>query len=246
MKEVRLLMGMPITLEIIDQAATAATREGIFSYFQTVEERFSPFKDSSEVCRLNAGQLKPADYSADLRLILELSAQTKAETNGYFDIYQNGRCNPSGLVKGWAIYHAANLLKEQGFKNYYINAGGDIEASGLNSAGQAWRVGIANPFNPQEIVKIVKIDNCGIATSGTYRRGQHIYNPLAPGQPLTEIISLTVIGPNVYEADRFATAAFAMGRTGLDFIETRPGLEAYLIDSNGQATLTSGFKSYVL
>ena len=59
------------------------------------------------------------------------------------------------------------------------------------------------------------------------------------------IMSLTVVGPDVYEADRFATAAFAMGRAGIEFIEARPGLEGYLVDRTGQATLTSGFSGYV-
>jgi thiamine biosynthesis lipoprotein len=88
-------------------------------------------------------------------------------------------------------------------------------------------------------------DGMGVATSGTYVRGQHIYNPKILGPLETDILSLTVIGPNIYEADRFATAAFAMGREGIVFIERRDGLEGYMIDLNGQATLTSGFERYV-
>ena len=239
-------MGMPITIEITEAAATEETLEEVFNYFQEIEDRFSPFKISSEVSRLNSGELQASDYSADLQEVLELSAQTKLETGGYFDIYHNGLCNPSGLVKGWAIYKAAKLLKSGDWHNYYINAGGDIEAAGYNALGQNWLVGIANPFNPQEIIKKIRLTNCGIATSGTYQRGQHIYNPLAPQDQLREIVSLTVIGSNVYEADRFATAAFAMGPAGLDFLTKRPGLEAYMIDKNGHATFTRGFNDYTV
>ncbi len=53
-----------------------------------------------------------------------------------------------------------------------------------------------------------------------------------------------MIGPNVYEADRFATAAFAMGRTGISFLENMPNFEGYMIDSEGRATMTSGFANY--
>ena len=60
-----------------------------------------------------------------------------------------------------------------------------------------------------------------------------------------EIASVTVIGPDVYEADRFATAAFAMGRDGAAFLESQPGLEAYVIDRAGVATMTSGFTGFV-
>jgi thiamine biosynthesis lipoprotein len=59
-----------------------------------------------------------------------------------------------------------------------------------------------------------------------------------------DIVSLTVIGPDVFEADRFATAAFAMGQDGIYFIEQMPALEGYVVGSNGRATPTSGFGAY--
>jgi len=66
-----------------------------------------------------------------------------------------------------------------------------------------------------------------------------------PNEPIKDIVSLTVIGPNIYEADRFVTAAFAMGKEGIYFIEKLDGFEGYMIDSNGLATFTSGFEKYV-
>jgi hypothetical protein len=62
--------------------------------------------------------------------------------------------------------------------------------------------------------EVLAVSDCGVASSGSYLRGQHIYNPKAPNQPLTAMVSLTVIGPDIYEADRFITAAFAMGADG--------------------------------
>ena len=56
---------------------------------------------------------------------------------------------------------------------------------------------------------------------------------------------MTIIGPNVYEADRFSTPAFAMGRNGIKFIEKQKGLEGYMIANDGVATYTSGFNKYV-
>src|SRR5258706_490587 len=126
-----------------------------------------------------------------------------------------------------------------------VDAGGDIQVFGKNNEGRDWRVGIRNPFNMDEIVKVLAVSDCGVATSGTYVRGQHIYNPKDSEETIPEIVSLTVIGPNIYDADRFATAAFAMGRDGIIFIERLEGFEGYMIDKNGLATLTSGFEGYV-
>jgi thiamine biosynthesis lipoprotein len=181
-----------------------------------------------------------------MKTVLALCEETKKQTNGYFDISKDGKLDPSGLVKGWAIYNAAEMLKSVGFKNYYVEAGGDVQVSGKNEQGQAWQVGIKNPFNQKEIVKVVRLNQDeGIATSGSYIRGQHIYNPKNPADELADIVSLTVIGSNVYEADRFATPAFAMGKEGIYFLEQLPGLEAYTIDKNGMATMTSNLEKYI-
>jgi thiamine biosynthesis lipoprotein len=295
-------MGMPITIEIVssDKSAIEAI-EQTFAYFTFIDEKFSTYKEGSEITFINKGLIRPEDASPEMKLIFALAAETKRETDGYFDIelpagrktpatehYQGGdvantvQYEPSGLVKGWAILQAAQLIRDKGFHNFYVDAGGDVQMSGFNTETNTnWHVGIRDPFDKthQKIVKTVSLGTAslgivalgekasklagehivqnplmlGIATSGTYIRGQHIFNPKKPDEQIRDIVSLTVIATNVYEADRFATAAFAMGRSGIDFIErlnSRIGnmrsFEAYMIDATGIATMTSGFEKYVL
>lgn len=236
-------MGMPITIEIID-ADTTDHFDTLFHYFRDIDERYSTYKSSSEMSRINRG-LPEVQWSDEMKQVLTLCEETKQETQGYFDIMHAGRRDPSGLVKGWAIHNAAEQLRQAEVHNFYVEAGGDIEVQGHNKQGKPWAVGIRNPFNMDEIVKSLRISTVGIATSGTYIRGQHIYNPHRPGQPIDEVKSLTVIGPNAYEADRFATAAFAMGLRGIEFIAATPGLEGYMIDAHKTAIYTDGFERYV-
>ena len=245
MKQTRLMLGMPIIVEVVDASVKAEAFDRIFDYFGYVDATFSTYKSASEISRINRGELLLKDASSDMQLIFALAEQTQQETNGYFDIRNDGRIDPSGIVKGWAIYNAAQLLLNQGYENFYVDAGGDVQVMGKNAHEENWRLGIGNPFNLQESVKTLSLTNCGIATSGTYVRGDHIYNPLQPDDPLDEIVSLTVIGPDVYEADRFATAAFVMGQEGIAFIEQLDGFEGYMIDKHGRATLTSGFNRHV-
>ncbi len=245
MKQLQLLMGMPITVEILDASATEADIERVFAYFLSIDETFSTYKEESEISKINRGELAEEEYSDVVKTILALSEQTRQETQGYFDIEHDGLIDPSGIVKGWAISQAAQMLKESGFGNFYIDAGGDIQVAGTNN-GHPWRIGIRNPFNRTENVKVLSITNKGVATSGTAIRGQHIYNPYQPEKPIQDSVSLTVIGPNIYEADRFATAAFAMGKRGIYFIEQLAGFEGYIIDSSARATYTSGFERFVL
>ncbi|MBN9218365.1 MAG: FAD:protein FMN transferase [Mesorhizobium sp.] len=244
MRETRLLMGMPITIDI-DGAADAGLVDTVFDYFEHIDRRFSTYRADSEISAINRGDLPVRDWSGEMMEVLALAAQTKNETGGYFDIRKpDGSLDPSGIVKGWAIRNAAGILHRAGISDFFIEAGGDIQSCGRNASGLDWSVGIRNPFNADEIIKIVYPRGHGVATSGTYARGQHIYNPRAVGDPIIDIVGLTVIGVDVFEADRFATAAFAMGRDGILFLEQTPGLEGYAVNSNGRATPTSGFGAF--
>ena len=258
-------MGMPVTVEIVSELGTQIAIGKVFEYFTQVDEKFSTFKSASEITAINNGQIKLENASQEMKEVFLLCDKTKNETGGYFDIVNNeGKFDPSGLVKGWAIFNAAQLLEGLRFEDFYVEAGGDIQVRGNGPAlrparrsfseggslGEegGWRTGIRNPFNVKEIIKVVTLKNDeGIATSGSYERGAHIYNPLLRSTSFegqAQIVSLTVIGPNIYEADRFATAAFAMSGKGIYFIEKLAGFEAYAIDKNGLATMTSGFLKY--
>jgi thiamine biosynthesis lipoprotein len=246
MKETRLMMGMPVTLEVVDAGATQELFDTVFAYFQSIDERFSTYKEQSEISLINRHELNPDQASPDMRTVLALAEETRLKTKGYFDVYREGTIDPSGLVKGWAIYNAAEEIRQRGFENFYVEAGGDFQVVGKNSLGQNWRVGIRSPFDLHEIVKVLSISDRGVATSGTYIRGQHNYNPKTPGKLITDVVSLTVIGPDITNADCYATAAFAMGRDGIAFIESLAGYEGYMIDKDRRATFTSGFARYVL
>jgi thiamine biosynthesis lipoprotein len=238
-------MGMPITIEVVG-TPDSAPLERVFAHFEAVDARFSPFKADSEVSALNRGDVPPWARSAELEEVLELAEQTRRETRGYFDIRRpSGGIDPSGIVKGWAIRNAARLLADEGWRDYCVNAGGDIQCAGRNAEGAPWRIGIRNPFNARQSIKTLQPGDAGIATSGTSIRGQHIYDPHHPDRRLNEILSLTVIAADICDADRFATAAFAMGDEAISFIAETPGLEGYAVDRHGVATMTTGFKRYV-
>lgn len=245
MKQTNNIMGMPITLEVRDSRDMKLINE-VFDYFDFIDKTFSTYKDDSEISRINAGEINVDQASSEVKEILGLAEKTKIETRGYFDIVRNDETlDPSGIVKGWAIYNASKILIKNNIKDFYIDAGGDIQTSKPLSGGDFWDIGIQNPLKQNEIIKIVSLQNEGMATSGSYNRGQHIYNPLNKKDALEEIVSITVLGPNVYEADRFATAAFAMGKEGINFIENLKGFEGYQINKEGFATITTAFNKYL-
>ena len=181
-----------------------------------------------------------------MREVLALAEKTRRETYGYFDIRTPaGTLDPSGIVKGWAIRNAAALIARSGARDYFVDAGGDIQAAGRNPDGQD----MAGRHPQSRSIRL--------RSSASSSRAARVSPPPAPmraaststirtpaAEDLDEVVALTVIGADVLEADRFATAAFAMGRDGIAFIEQTPALEGYLVDRNGRATFTSGFESY--
>lgn len=245
MRETRILMGMPITIEVVG-ARSIAPLEEAFAWFAEVDARFSPYRPDSELMRFNRGEIGRGALSPEMEEILALADETRRETLGYFDITRpGGGIDPSGIVKGWAIREAGRLIAWAGYPDHFVEAGGDVQCAGLNPAVRPWRIGIRNPFDLTQMVKVVEIGSGAVATSGDYVRGRHIYDPHSRAEARGRWVSLTVIAHDIYDADRLATAAFAMGEAGMIFLEQRTGIEAYAIAGDGMATMTSGFKAFL-
>jgi thiamine biosynthesis lipoprotein len=238
------IMGMPVSVHIVDACAREEDAESVFASLRCVDRVFSTYRRDSETERINRDELSITASSAAMQTVIALCEQTRLETGGYFNARYRGRFDPSGIVKGYAIRQASELLRQRGFRDFFVEAGGDIQTSGRNDRGEQWRVGIRNPFDVSGLINVVHLSGDAIATSGTYERGEHIYDPVH-GRPANAVASLSVIAANVYDADRFATAAFAMGERGIFFIEATPGLEGCVIDWDRRAFCTTGFHKYL-
>ena len=241
-RQTQLIMGMPITVMTPDMSVTDENINEVFDFFTKIDREYSPFISTSVVSRINDGSVGESEYPKELKDILKIAEHTKREADGYFDVWHNGRFDPSGVVKGWAIAKAAELLAKR-TNDFYIDAGGDIQASGVNDAGDPWRIGVRNPFDRHQNIQVVVLKDHAIATSGTAIRGQHIYDPVE-GKKLDEVASISVVARNIIDADRMATAAFAMGPNGIYFIEQLDGYEACAVMHDRTMIATTGWHDY--
>lgn len=238
------IMGMPIRLRIVGEEVSEALFEKAFSLLEDIDERFSTYKETSEISKINRDEIAEGAWSIDMEEVFEIAEVTKEETGGYFDIEKpDGTIDPSGVVKGWAIQKVYEFLIEEGVENFLIDIAGDIATHGVNEKGESWALGIKNPLNETEVIKIVYPKGAGMATSGTYARGAHIYNPHIPSDPLDTFISLTVVAPTILLADLLATSAFAMGAKGMEYLQELDGVEGYAVRKDGTATMTTGFNA---
>jgi FAD:protein FMN transferase len=234
------VMGMPVTVHVADDGARNEAIDAVFEDFILLDRTFSPFIRESAVSRINRGELRSEDAGRLVNQAIDLCRLYEQATDGYFSAWIDGRFDPSGLIKGWAIDRACSILESNGYHHYYVDAGGDVQTRGRNAEGGPWRVGIRHPVERDKVARVVLASGLAVATSGTYEKGEHILDPHS-GQPATAWLSFTVVGPEILQADVFATACCAMGTAGLDFVSHLAGYEAYAIDTQLRAGYTSGF-----
>jgi FAD:protein FMN transferase len=237
MRRIEDVMGMPVTIDVRD--GDGAIDEA-FAELRRIDAIFSPFAPDSAVSRINDGRLRIEDADPEVTEVLAGCDGYEAATDGFFSAWRGAVLDPSGYVKGWAIARACAILDAHGHRSYFVDAGGDVRTRGESGDGEPWRIGIRHPVERGSVVRVVLGRDLAVATSGTYEKGSHIYDPHT-GAPADELVSLTVVGPSIVEADVQATAAFAMGWDAIEYLERLPGYEAYAIGPDLRAAWTSGF-----
>lgn len=232
-------MGMAILVDLRDPLPPGDV-DAVFDWFRQVDETFSTFKETSEISRIDRGELALEEAGRDVRDVLARCDELRAETAGYFDARAAGRLDPSGFVKGWAVDRAAALLDTAGARSFAVYAGGDVVVRGEPEPGEPWRVGIRHPHTADRVAAVVEGRDLAVATSGAYARGEHVVDPHS-GLPARGLLSVTVTGQELGTADAYATAAFAMGRDAPGWIARLAGHEAMAITADERVLSTPGF-----
>ncbi|MFL6145030.1 MAG: FAD:protein FMN transferase [Labedaea sp.] len=225
MRNVEHIMGLPISLDLRGGPRPGAVRAA-FDWLREVDRRFSPFRPDSEVSRF--GQGTP---SAELAEIVALCERYEAASGGAFRAWLPGRgFDPCGVVKGWAVQRAGEILRAAGADRFCLNAGGDVLTAGEPETGRPWRVGVRHPDQPMRVCAVLEVRDGAVATSGAYERGRHVVDGRT-GRPVVELVSLTVVAGDLTTADATSTAAFAMGRAGIAWAAAQPGCLVHAVDA---------------
>jgi FAD:protein FMN transferase len=233
-------MGTAMSIDLRDADVDDFVIEAAFTWLHEADMRFSPYRLESEISRLGRGEVIVQDCHPDVGEVLSLCEDLRVETGGVFNAWRwraDGRLDPSGVVKGWAVERAARLLERAGARNYCINAGGDVVVRGNPEPGRPWRVGIRHPRQPTAVAAVLAATDLAVATSGAYERGDHILDARG-GLPPRGLVSMTVVGPSLTLADAYATIGFAMGSAGVAWVAARPGYAPYAITREGRVRYT--------
>ena len=224
------IVDVDIASSVVGEEALNEGMQQVIDFCKQVDADFSTYIDTSWVTRLRTNQVEITSCPPSVQEVWALCLQAKHLTDGAFDPWAvEGGFDPSGLVKGWAADKCADLLVSLGIEHVQVNAAGDLSLRGgfFNGVVKPWSIGVVNPDNRTEVVKIYEITDGAIATSGAYERGAHISEPHT-GMIAIGAKSATVVGPLGWLCDALATALMVAGEDGAKYF-TQPELEGYQV-----------------
>jgi thiamine biosynthesis lipoprotein len=164
----------------------------------------------------------------------------------------------NAVAKGYGVDRVAIFMNEEGYRNFLVDIGGEIVASGFNERKQeSWVVGIENldsPLEKRTHSALVSLKDKAMAGSGNYRKNRideatgkqyvHTINPLTGSAERSDVLSATIIAVDCATADAWATSCMAMGLDRAKEALKGQDVEAYLVYDGG-VYLTEGFNKYI-
>ncbi|MFT3930044.1 MAG: FAD:protein FMN transferase [Spongiibacteraceae bacterium] len=187
--------------------------------------------------------IKPTDaqIASHLNAIDYRSMQLDDKASTVYFMKPGMRIDLGGIAKGYAVDQGADILLARGIKNAIVTAGGDSRILG-DRRGRPWMVGIKNPREENKSAVALPLEDTAISTSGDYeryfmdgeRRVHHIINPKT-GKSATGIRSVSVLAPHGIDTDALTKPLFILGvQRGMEIIDKIPGVDAIVIDDQGQ------------
>lgn len=141
------------------------------------------------------------------------------------------------LGKGYSVGLIGAYLDRQGVLNYVINGSGDL----LHKGNEPIKVGLESPFNMQEVIGTIHLQNMALASSGSNRRAwgdvHHIIDPTTGTSP-QDVVATWVLASDAGLADLLATAIFLVSPESLTHVYD---FEWLRISSDHVSTYSKGF-----
>lgn len=157
-----------------------------------------------------------------------------------------------GIGKGLAVRWSSRALASR-TANYMIEAGGDCYCAGVASDGNAWRVGIEDPFHGDEPLAVLSLRDRAATTSSIrlrhWRAGgelvHHLIDPRTGRPGGGDLVAVTVVGKDPATAEIDSKCLFLAGRQ-IARTARRQGIAALWVDATGAIDSSANMSRYVL
>ncbi len=193
------------------------TGEAVRTKFAELDAQFSLYRSDSEGSAVARDLTKLKTASSSFRETYDLAIAWRDATEGAFTPHRpDGKVDLSGVVKALGIQRAGEVLSAAGYRDWCLNAGGDVLVSGT-SAGTPWVVGVVDPDDRTALWTSYTTtpERRAVATSGIQERGEHVWRMAADDT----FVQVTVAAADIITADVLATAILAGGIGTLEHVQ---------------------------
>ena len=146
----------------------------------------------------------------------------------------------SSIGQGYAVERLGEVLEHLGIRDYLVEIGGEIVASGEKPNGEGWKIGIEEPLKDREVVAeslhVPRGSKTAVVTSGTYRHYfqdhgrmfSHIIDPHT-GEPVRHgPLAVTVVHASATLAAAWGTALTCLGPDSGATVAEQHGIAAII------------------
>lgn len=236
------------TIDVLEQAREASVVTGgkFDVTFAALAEIWKFDHDQDNVIPRRAAidqRLPLVDYTA---------IEVRRHNRTAFITREGVRVHLGGIGKGYALDRGVAMLRDAGFTDFLIQAGGDMFAAGTNN-GPPWKLGIADPRGDHDAFAAVDVRDATFSTSGDYERffledGVRYHHLIDPdrGEPARGTRSVTIVASRAILADALSTGVFIMGpEAGMKLIEDTPDVEGVIVTDRNEVLISSGLTGRV-
>ncbi|MFP4371721.1 MAG: FAD:protein FMN transferase [Halanaerobium sp.] len=160
-----------------------------------------------------------------------------------------------GIAKGYAAEEVKKIVQKYDVEHAFVNLGGNVLVIGDKVEGSPWKIGIQDPREGRgSVMAVVDAVDLTIVTSGNYERyfeedGElyhHILDPKTGYPAENNLLSVSIISENSFDADALSTAVYVMGlEKGMEFIENMENVDVMFITKELKVYLSSGIEEKV-
>ena len=153
------------------------------------------------------------------------------------------------VAKGYAGEVCAEKIEKSGATGI-LALGGNIQTVGSKPDGSDWKIGVTNPFAPDQTIAVLSLSGShAVVTSGGYQRYfeedgvrySHIMDPATGQSCQSGLCSVTIVSDSGFLADGLSTALYVMGPERAEaFWRESDDFECVLITDDGKMLVTAG------
>ena len=159
------------------------------------------------------------------------------------------RIDLGGFAKGHAVDRSVAILRERGIAHAMVSAGGDSHLLG-DHRGRPWMIAVRDPRQEGGAVAVLPLQDVAVSTSGDYERffvkggvrHHHLIDPRTGRSP-SGVRSVTIVADDGLTSEALSKTVFVLGRErGLALIDSLPGVDAVVVDAQGQLHYSAGLQ----